>query len=341
MKNTSADVGGALYVDGEKSAELSDIKFISNTSVNGGAIYHDGQALTIERASFSKNQASQNGGAVHISQNAGFKINDASFYANKATLNGGAVYNGGALYLRGGVFDSNTAQKSGGALYSSYYFEIRDVLFSQNEASDNGGAVYSSNASITSWMLRTAIKDSKADEGAAVYNQGRIKVTDSSFSNNTANFYGGGISNLGDAYIAQSTFQNNKALGLNGAGGALLNYLNATLSLVNSALHSNTVPDGSGGGLANNGTVRIDASVIDNNTVGELGGGVYNGGAMTVQYSTISNNSAYNGGGAANAYGSSASVIGSTLWEMKQKQTAALSTATVHRLSKTVLLLTM
>ena len=319
LKNTSADVGGALYVDGEKSAELSDIKFISNTSVNGGAIYHDGQALTIKRASFSKNQASQNGGAVHISQNAGFKINDASFYANKATLNGGAVYNGGALYLRGGVFDSNEAQKSGGALYSSYYFEIRDALFSQNEASDNGGAVYNSSASITSWMLRSAIKDSKADEGAAVYNQGRINVSDSSFSNNTANFYGGGISNLGDAYIAQSTFQNNKALGLNGAGGALLNYLNATLSLVNSALHSNTVPDGSGGGLANNGTVRIDASVIDNNTVGELGGGVYNGGAMTVQYSTISNNSANNGGGAANAYGSSANVIGSTLWGNEAK----------------------
>ena len=316
LKNASGAAGGALYVDGEKESELIDVKFIGNTGVNGGAIYHDGEALAMDHAYFSENQATQNGGALYVGLNAGSKITQGSFSANAASLNGGAVYNEGALYLTGGNFDSNSAQNSGGALYSNYYFEIRDASFFNNQAVKNGGAIYNGSA-ISSWLLRVSIEDSTANEGAGVYNKGRIKATDSTFSNNASTLYGGGVSNLGDAFIAQSTFDNNKALGLNGAGGALLNYPNATLSLVNSTLYSNAVPEGSGGALANNGTAKIEASTIDENVAGEFGGGVYNGGSLTIQYSTVSYNVANNGGGVANVFGSSSSSVGSTFWGNK------------------------
>ncbi|MBP5620497.1 MAG: hypothetical protein J6X44_00635, partial [Thermoguttaceae bacterium] len=313
LKNTCANAGGAVYVDGEKNSEFVDVKFIDNAGVDGGAIYHDSQALSLDQALFSGNQATQNGGALYVSLNASSMITGGTFSANSASLNGGAIYNEGALYLTGGDFDSNAAQKSGGALYSSYYFEIRDGAFSDNQAAENGGAIYNGSA-ITSWLLRVSVDDSTALEGAGLYNKGKIKATDSSFSNNTAELYGGGISNLGDAYVAQSIFNDNKAMGVNGAGGAVLNYPNATLSLVNSTLYSNAVPDGSGGAIANNGTARIAASTIDKNSAGEFGGGVYNGGALTFQYATISDNASNNGGGVANVYGSSSESIGSTFW---------------------------
>ena len=311
--NESAEFGGAVYVSGEVDSSFTDVKFSKNVAQNGGAVYQDSESLTINNAEFIGNRASQNGGAFYLCLNASSLVSNGVFDSNDAQQNGGAVYNEGSFFLLGGAFDSNVSKNNGGALWSSYYFEIRDAEFSQNSTSLYGGSIYSqSNA--TSWLLRSQIENSSANEGAGLYNNGSVSIIDSGFLGNVATVNGGACSNLGTLNVFSTTISRNEALGANGAGGGVLNYPNASLSVVDSTLSANSAPYGSGGAVANNGVVAVSGSAVDSNTAGEFGGGIYNGGDLTVDYSTLSNNEANNGGALASVYGSSASFVGSTLW---------------------------
>ncbi len=311
--NTSAESGGAIYVDGEEEISLNNVRFHNNSGVNGGAIYQDTESLSVENAVFSNNSATQNGGAIYMGLNSGAQITSGIFEQNTASINGGAIYSDGSLFLTLGEFSSNEAGKNGGAISSTYYYEIRDIDFDQNQAQNFGGAIYGKNE-MSSWVLRVNVENSSAQEGAAIFNEGKLSVVDSTFSQNTALKNGGGLVNLGTLFLAQSEISNNTALGLNGAGGGILNYPNASITIACSKLSANTASDGSGGALANNGTAHLDSVTVDSNIAGEFGGGVYNGGTLTAANSDLSYNKANNGGALAVTYGSSVSLTSSTLW---------------------------
>ena len=117
----------------------------------------------------------------------------------------------------------------------------------------------------------TFTKGSGADAGA-IANEGSLTLSNSTISDSTSFFGGGGIFNFG-----------------------------GTLMLKNSTLSGNAATNGSGGGIANNdGMVTCRNSTISGNSA-TVGGGIENsGGDVTLHSSTLSGNLATNRGGGIN-----------------------------------------
>ena len=102
-------------------------------------------------------------------------------------------------------------------------------------------------------------------DGGGIYNRGDITLTNSTVSENTANFNGGGIFSRG------------------------------SVSLTNSTVSGNTASSG-GGGIYGSGDVSLTNSTVSGNTAGSDGGGIYGFGG-TITNSTITNNTAVSGDG--------------------------------------------
>ena len=125
-------------------------------------------------------------------------------------------------------------------------------------------------------------RTSNSYSGVAIYNQGRLKVSNSTLSH----IYGGGIDNAGGTVtVSNSTLSGNAA----NYGGGIANY-GGTVTVSNSTLSSNGAV--SGGGIYNaGGTVIVSNSMLSGNYA-TFGGGIDNayGGTVTVSSSTLSGN---------------------------------------------------
>lgn len=78
--------------------------------------------------------------------------------------------------------------------------------------------------------------------GAAINNEGNLKITGGTFSENTTKGEGGAIYNKRDTTINGATFSSNRANGEWG-GGAVFNY-NGYVSLINCTFENNMSVDG-------------------------------------------------------------------------------------------------
>lgn len=103
---------------------------------------------------------------------------------------------------------------------------------------------------------------------------------------------GGGLQNNGDTEVSNVVFLNNQAV--DGGGIANLN----EISLVNSSLNGNTA-SGGGGGLYNGigATATLSMSLIQNNSATNAGGGIYNLGIVELNTTRVIGNSSQFGGG--------------------------------------------
>ena len=139
--------------------------------------------------------------------------------------------------------------------------------------------------------------------GGGISNEGTLTIVNSTISNNSAGFYGGGISNdVGTLTIVNSTISNNSA---DLDGGGISNYI-GTLTVNNSTISNNSADNG--GGIFNSdfltlsSTLIISNSTISGNSADLYGGGIRNSATLTMSNSTISGNSAViNGGGIFNS----------------------------------------
>ena len=130
--------------------------------------------------------------------------------------------------------------------------------------------------------------------GGAVYNEGRLAISDSSFIHNVSDEYGGAIHNEGRLTISNSSFIDNKAATL---GGAISSY-EGTLVIIDSSFSGNTAEDG--GAILNSlgGRLTVSGSSFNNNAAA-VGGAVSNkAAAVTISGSSFSNNAAKGIGGA-------------------------------------------
>jgi predicted outer membrane repeat protein len=112
-------LGGAVLCQGA-TATFSDCLFEASTvepdpQADGGAIWTDGD-LTLERCSFTGNQAAGDGGAIYA-LDADIQLMDCVFTGNQAADYGGALLQqGGEFTLSHGSFEDNEAGIQGGAL---------------------------------------------------------------------------------------------------------------------------------------------------------------------------------------------------------------------------------
>jgi len=102
------------------------------------------------------------------------------------------------------------------------------------------------------------------DGGGGIYNAGKLTLTNSTVSGNSAEWwpftrYGGGVYNDGVLTLMTSTVSNNTT---HGSGGGIDNW--GVVTLTNSTVSGNTA--GYGGGLWNDGTLTLTNSTVSGNT---------------------------------------------------------------------------
>ena len=128
-------------------------------------------------------------------------------------------------------------------------------------AGQEGGAIFDNGATVT--VTNSTLSNNTANYGGAIFNNGAtVTVTDSTVSGNTAGQLGGGIDNEG------------------------------LLTVTNSTLSDNSSPSFSGGGIENDGTATVTNSTLSGNSAGNTGGAIDNTfGNLTVTNSTLWGNS--------------------------------------------------
>ncbi len=338
--NVASETGGAIKTriaeEGDPSLSSMTItngEFNNNEAEYGGAIHNSmtaENAFNISGTSFTGNQATTGGGAIHNLGN--MTIDNATFTENTAGLKGGAIFNDikGTVTLTNSVFTDNKSDAYGGAIHNSGVMSIDASTFDSNNA-QAGGAIYSGTLSDIT-ISDSVFSNNWADEIGAVGIFKKGKVSGTTFANNRATLSAENADGAGALFVgSESTtevddvvFYNNKSAA---AGGALAtrwgtldgkknNNSGATLDIKNSLFNGNTAKTNGGaifntfyGSVANADAVTITDTSFVGNTAGQ-GGAIYNdglgdingnAGSMYLENVTFANNKANTGGAIYNA----------------------------------------
>ncbi len=246
---------------------LRRVTMTGNSAANGGALAStaDGSIL-IENGTMSGNDASSDGGAVHIEDTSGTTtVTGTAITGNRAGRDGGGLHvTSASASVNGGEISANTAGAEGGGAAVSgaaSNLSLSGVTVSANKANGDGGGVY-------------------------VGEDGRASISASNvLENEAAN--GGGVASAGVATISGGLVSENVATG---AGGGLRVLAAGDVSVANSELSANEA-SGNGGGVsvALGGEAEVTGTVISGNSA-VSGGGAMAGGALTLEQSTVTTN---------------------------------------------------
>ena len=252
------------------------------------------QGTNCDSGSFELNQASSftvtntsDSGAGSLRQ----AIQDANASSTAVTINFDLTYPA-TITLTGGtlnVTQSVTIHGPGAndlTIDGNHNLQIlsiasgKDVVISglkfANGSNDNGGAIFNSGNVVISESVFTG---NNSLQGGAINNQsgGTVAVSDTTFSANSANNFGGGLFNLGTAMVTRTTFSDN-------TGGEAAGAFNGgTMTIVNSTFAGNQASAGAGA-LENNLTLHLTNGTFFNNSGGAGFGAFYNiQGAATIK----------------------------------------------------------
>lgn len=276
----------------DNSAAKLDIAatFIGNKAQQGGAIYNSfytdnglgkGAGVTVT-GTFSGNEATSKGGAIYndgtLDKNSTnpsggiMTITDATFDGNKANY-GGAIFNTGKMTVNGGGFESNTAAKAAGAIYNAAgaTLTVDGVTFANN-SSAKAGAI-NSMAGKNEGTTTTTIKNSKFNNNSAVNGMGGALANSSNAENGSTEGFSGKMS-LTDTAFSGNTARN---------GGALWNGAQWTVDITGGSFDNNSAVtpadstlSAQGGAISNSGALNISGVTFSNNKTDGLGGAIYN-----------------------------------------------------------------
>lgn len=324
--------GGGLYNLGIIDAIENEVYSNNSATLAGGAITNFAAINTIN-ATFTNNSTTDEnsfGGAIFNGGKIG-SIN-ANFDGNTSASYGGAIVNAGEISSISGKFTNNQAKIAGGAIVTSDVSnetltlnanlkEIKNSIFENNKATDEsggGGAIMNYQLTNTLNVNSSSFNSNSANDGGAIFNAGSLAVSNSTFTNNTAQRTGGAIANVSDTKqkvnanltVQNSNFYNNQS---DMAGGAI--YTDSSLTVKNSNFYNNrtnkTVSDenskgneessGLGGGAIFSliGDLNIEEASFANNETNVNGGAVYSfAGTQSIKNSDFIGNKAEQDGGA-------------------------------------------
>ena len=188
---------------------------------------------------------------------------------NAWNANGGGIYNAGALTVTNCSITGNTCNDFGCGLYNAGVMTLTNCTISNNiEAGGGGGGINNSGRLM---LTGCTVSGNAAPGGGGIDNTGTLTVSNSTFSNNSANYYGGGA-----------------------IGGALLNF-NGTVILTNCTFSGNSAnpfsptsgQSSEGGAIyTNGGSLTLTSCTVTGNastgsTTGSAGGGIFNSAGIT------------------------------------------------------------
>lgn len=230
----------------------------------GGAMYNEG-TLILDNVTFNNNIATTpkavGGGAMALVASNGNPVSTTiknSTFTNNSTVsspsyenNGGAIYVYGTSRLVGNntlnisdsLFESNHTNKTGGAIGvnnlgpSNFEIEIKDTTFTKNNSTGYGGAIDVTTGGTGKVTINLdhatfdSNKSSGSDGGAIAYEKGNItsNISNSTFTNNTANNGGAIYNGIKNLTISNTIFDGNKTND-GGKGGAIYNAGNISLN---------------------------------------------------------------------------------------------------------------
>ena len=211
----------------------------------------------------------------------------------------------------GAIFDKNTATTEGGAIYNASTHEntITGATFTSNEATNA----------------------QNVSGGGAIYNDGKLTISESIFGGETSNegntstARGGAIFNNGTMVLnGGNIFKNNSAATF---GGAIYNRGSGILTISGENTFEKNISTDNGGAICSDGTLTIEATIEEEIKKGAIftenssdaKGGAISAKNLTVSGAEFTKNTAAIRGGAINVgvydQTSSASISGSTFTE--------------------------
>jgi hypothetical protein len=248
----------------------------------GALVFAGGKRLTISGP--GANQLTISGGKtnsyIDVSVGATVKFSNLSF-KNSKTFIDAFLYNEGTLTMTNSIISDNVTIETGGDSYGGGIenadtgtLTVTNSIISDNKVTAIGGNSY----------------------GGGIENAGTLTVTNSTFSNNSANGdsngEGGGIYNEGKLTVTQSTFSNNSASssGVTGFGGGIDNYKTGTVMVTASTFSGNSASGmqyGQGGGIDNEGKLTVSRSSFLNNFASSNNGSAFGGGIFNYSTGTL------------------------------------------------------
>ncbi|MES1925695.1 extracellular nuclease [Salinisphaera sp. T31B1] len=282
---------------------------------SGGAILNDdGGVLVVNGGAMNNNTADRAGGAIEEASgasngddsddgtdNVAVTLNGVDFSGNDAGANPG---NGGALHVtgsadivvNGGTFDANTATEGGALWNNAGTMTVDGATFTANTATgpaadEGGGAIFGEATGGTIRVTDSSFANNSAgsdDEtssssGGAILLRagGTLSVADSSMKGNSANRAGGAIEVLGDTTttLDNVTATGNNA-GMNPGNGGVVHVTGDGDVNVIGGLYANNVAVEGGAFWNNQGEMSFDGvSIVGNEATGadatQGGGGIY------------------------------------------------------------------
>lgn len=292
IKGNGGAIANMTFTEGKTASVTvgSGASFVGNNAYLGGAVYNDASLTIGVDATFDGNgslDTTYAGGAIY---NAGTgtvnEIVNATFNGNAAQY-GGAINNSGVVASELGQISvtsstfSNNQAKNGGALRNQGEFtlkgtsgaEVVDSAFSGNIA-ENGAAVWNGERgqmTIDETTFDSNVATGGLGQGGAITNNGTLSLSNSVFSNNTADKLGGAIFNDKKGsltLVGENTFSGNTA---NGVGndiyniGTLTNNGKATLS--SGLVNAGTFTNNSGASLTLGGVVELQSALANDGTL--------------------------------------------------------------------------
>lgn len=159
--------------------------------------------------------------------------------------------------------------------------------------SEDGGAIRNSgNLTILDSLIQN---NTSQDDAGAINNNGTLTIDRTTISGNTSVATGGAIRNAGTLFMTNSTLSNNRTTGASGHGGALMNVATFSATLEGVTISGNTAQNAAGGGIRNDGTLRLVNDTIAFNRSLSAGAGISrNLGTVTIGNTIVSDNTLTN-----------------------------------------------
>lgn len=289
--NYATSSGGGISNERFGTVTVNGSNLSGNHAHSGGGIASGG-TLTVNDSNLSGNTCSQLGGAILNGGGATATVNGSNLSSNSAVGNGN--------YYSDSGFQDNGA---GGAIWSGGTLTVSGSTLSDNSARDGGGGIYNFAGQLTVSGSRLLRNTAGTAGGGAIWTSdyvgtgyayyATVTISDSTLSDNSSSFRGGGIYNDGTLSVSGSTLSGNSAQ----YGGGLYNR-SGNVTVSGSMLSANSaVVNGNGGGIYNEsyGTVTVSNSSNIFGNSAYYGGGIYNRGHLNVTDSILCGNFATSG----------------------------------------------
>ncbi len=296
--NTASSVGGGVstgsFGNSAATTTLTGCTISGNhvTYGSGGGVSNDG-TTTLTNCTISGNSASFDGGGLFSGSTPFNGGNVGTLTLTNCTISGNSAATGGGVDTLGGIVIEFFGPGQYQAFAQDATTSLTNCTVSGNSASADGGGLATGGAGTTTATNITVSGNTATGSGGGLDTSGEAfygtfdgttNLTNCTVSGNTATGSGGGLDNasLGSTTVTGTIVKKNTA----SVGGGIANQ--ATLSVASSTINNNTATSAGGGISMTAGTATITSSVINSNEVNSSGTAL--GGGIDCENATLSLN---------------------------------------------------